>query len=177
MRIETERAISLLNESNLLEGGEILDSSNYSFVPSFSDALSLAAGEKWEHFIADVHNGIFTIEVQRRIRAEAGDNKRWITILERNGKALGPALKKIRSHEWVNETRFPFESLLFDCCAELEIAHIISPVFFFPIVFPALCAGHFPCGWEGDPVPENWMPKGPEDVPKGKLLVHLIDPT
>jgi hypothetical protein len=174
MKTETERAISLLNSSNLLNGGGTLDSSRYSLVPSFEGALKFSASKKWEHFNADVHNGIFTIEIQRRIRAETGDSKRWITILETNGKALAPALKKIRAYEWVNETRFPFESLLFDCCAELEISHIIRPIFFYPLVFPVLCAGHFPCGWDGDPVPENWDPKGPEDMPKGKLMVHLI---
>ena len=181
MKPETQKAISILNEAPLLRGGGELDFSNYTVVSSFGEARKFAESRVWERFYNDVANGIFTIPIQRSIRGELGDERAWIKILEANGAALRPACLKIQQVEWSNVTRFPFVSMLADICAELEISHLIKPVFFFPLVFPVLCAGHFPCGWDGDPIPENWSPKGPRDLspdklvlPSGRLMVHKI---
>lgn len=183
MKPETEKTIALLNAAPLLRGGGTLDWSRYSVVESFDQALQLAASRAWERFYVNVSNGIFTIPVSRRIRAEAADNQAWTKLQESIWAALAPAQRAFRSVEWYNVTRFPFEGLLGDACVELEISHIIKPVFFYPLVFPVLCAGHFPCGWDGDPIPKDWSPLGPNDplpenliLPRGKLMVHIIKP-
>jgi hypothetical protein len=174
MKSETADAIGKLNAAKLLQGGGAIETSRYSLVHSSDLAIKSASSRKWEWFIAQVHNGIFTIPVQRQICAEAQDDHAWLEILEANGRALAPAFRTLRGGEWYSVPRFPWESLLADCCAELEISHIIRPVFFYPLVFPVLCAGHLPCGWDGQPIPRNWTPKGPEDLPRGKLMVHLV---
>jgi hypothetical protein len=88
---------------------------------------------------------------------------------------LAPARRMMRQSEWLQLTRFPFEVLLTDCCAELEFCSVLTPVYFYPLVFPVLAAGHIPCGWSGDPIPRDWRPNGPGDVPRGKLSVYVVE--
>jgi hypothetical protein len=175
MKRETENAIDLLNNSRLLQGRGSVDASKYKLLDSFAEAKAMAASRSWDCFITDIHNGIFTREIQRQIALEAHDERRWIDTRETIGKKLAPAFRAVSAVPWMEEA-FPFELLLADACMELEISHLIPPTFFYPLVFPVLCAGHYPCGWDGEPVPANWKPTGPADLPGGKVMVYLINP-
>src|SRR5688500_510976 len=133
-----------------------------------------AASRNWERFVGDAYDGIFIRETQRRFCAEREDERAWLDVSDVAGPALTDAWRKLNSTKWIDVTRFPMEMLIAPCCYELEIAHLVRPVFFYPLVFPVLCAGHFPCGWHGDPIPKDWRPRGPEDLPRGRLRVHPI---
>lgn len=42
-------------------------------------------------------------------------------------------------------------------CFEDEYKDIVKPIFNIPVLEPWYVAGHFPCGWDGDEFPSNWM--------------------
>lgn len=172
MKDATQEVIKTLNASNITRGGGVLELSRYCIVKEWSEAKNYAESEAWDRFFGEVYNGVFIRSVQpklKRIGGVMGD------IQEEIHSALSPAIRAVREAHWSEIPLFPFEGLLTQCCAEVEFSNILEPVFFFPLLFPVLVAGHFPCGWDGDPVPENWLPNGPQDLPKGRLMVHLIN--
>jgi hypothetical protein len=172
MNPATKNAIDALNGSPIGRGGGTLDICEYSFVQSMSDARRLAESREWERTFTNIYSGIFIRALQPTLR-ELG--RSMADTKEQIHAALAPAIKAVRLAGWSEIPRFPFEGLLTQCCAELEFSDILQPVFFYPRLFPVLCAGHFPCGWEGDPIPASWTPRCPEDLPKGKLMVHLVN--
>ncbi|HSH93794.1 MAG TPA: hypothetical protein VK968_06585 [Roseimicrobium sp.] len=171
MKNATALAIHALNHKDTSAITFDLESGRYALVDSWEDARHAAEGEDWDRFITDVHNGIFIQSLQPRLK------RLGITMAnerEAIGTALAPAVRDVRLAGWSEIPRFPFEMLLHDCCSEIEFRDVLEPVFFFPLVFPVLVSGHFPCGWEGESIPHGWNPHGPEDLPKGRLMVHRV---
>jgi len=41
-------------------------------------------------------------------------------------------------------------------CLEYGYRDIVPPMFYVPFIDPWYALGHFPCGWEGQEIPENW---------------------
>ena len=172
LKPETLQAISRLNATRLFHGGGELDSSTCVETTSEGKALQSASSRAWEHFNVRAYNGIFIDVIQDALKKR---DQLLGPSIEAIGDALRPALGQIPSSRVNPVTRFSLQPLLVSCCAELEFSDVLEPVFFYPMVFPVLCAGHYPCGWKGAKIPKVWWPTGPVDLPPGKLRVLRCD--
>ena len=72
----------------------------------------------------------------------------------------------------------PFQSFVFHVQWDLNFAGFeficqdeLKPLFFLPDLLPYYERGHFPCGWHGTMIKQDWAGKSSADFPKGRLRV------
>ena len=56
---------------------------------------------------------------------------------------------------------------LLGICFKQEYSDVVKPLFFIPYVEEWYRSGHFPCGWDGTPLPDAWNGV----MPQGRLIV------
>jgi hypothetical protein len=168
MKSETERAISELIQRGLFHGGGTIGS-GYQVVDSEREAVEMASSAAWEEFCVRAYNGIVIRTLQGRVSGGRGGLEVFFEELPR---VLAPLSRQLQRSKWNAITRFPFELILLACFAEIEFSDVLAPVFFAPMIYPVLQAGHYPCGWDGNPLANNFAPTSDADFSEGTLCVH-----
>lgn len=138
-------------------------------VHAWTQAVDSCAGDVWSSVQLQVKNRIARDVRQRNYgRAEewngiASELRKTIAILV--AKVVEPVAVK-----WKLKPDFrgavSWDMLMI--CMETEYLDLVSPLFFVPRLLPVYAAGHFPCGWEGPKLLENWE----GELPKCRLIVY-----
>jgi len=174
MRDETRGVISILTRIDWFSKcGEKATDSEYAFVDSKERAIQMFTSRQWFYFANPIRNreGSFVVPTFNRVEEYNA------VAMEVCGVATEEIVRridpKIGAHlDLRNETRRSVQMDIAHILWEAEFEHLVTPMFYLPIILPAYRLGRLPCGWTGREPDDDWNGNSPKDIPPGKLVLY-----
>lgn len=131
--------------------------SDYLTASNWTEAVELSAGEVWSSVQLQIKNRIAG-DVRKR---DYKRSEEWNAIAaELRSEVAVIAATAVTPIEKAFRLKADFRGAvswdMLMICLETEFSDLMSPMFFVPRLQPVYAAGHFPCGWEGAKLNEDW---------------------